>query len=493
MKVCLAGYNLDIDIIKEFSKINENLILTPETISAAYARISRSPKEVGILRKEARQEVEKARASNRRIIFEMSHHSIAEHAVFNFDITGISRRAVEEFEHFRLCSYTEKSQRYVTLKGDFLIPEEIKKTALVNEFCDIVHLQNNLYQKLFNELKLFQFKKHPGIKDQHTLRLLENAAKEDARYILSLTTQTQLGATINARNLELMIRRFASHHLAEIRELGEKLYKAVKAIAPSIILFYKANDYDQKTYSELQQYCGSIKTIKSNKQDRDVVLEDYTPDGDDRLLAALLFRATKQSYENCLSVVKNMSRARKIELFKQSCKYLELYDGVLREFEVVNYTYSLIVSAGCFGQFKRHRLMTLINQDYDPDLGITIPPSIKEIKQEEVFKKVINKTEKLYKKIIKIAPYAGTYILTNAHRKRVLVNVNLRELYHISRLREDPTAQWDIRNISQAMSNLAKKVTPISTALLCGKTDYPKIYYKLFGKHPKVTSVPPPG
>lgn len=492
MKVYLAGYNLDIDIIKKLSRNKKNFVLTPETISAAYARISRSPKKVDVLRKEARQEVEKARLSNRRIIFDMSHHSIAEHAVFNFDITGISRRAVEEFEHFRLCSYTEKSQRYVTLKGDFLIPKEIRKTILVSEFCDIIHLQNKFYQKLFNELKLFQLKKHPIIKDSHTLRQLENAAKEDARYTLSLATQTQLGATINARNLELMIRRFASHYFAEIQELGEKLYREVKAIAPSIILFYRANDYDQKTYFELQRYCEDIKNMKGGKNN-DVVLEDYTPDSDNRILAALLFRVTKRSYDNCLRVVKNMTKAQKIELFKQSCKYLELYDAALREFEMVNYTFSVVVSGGCFGQFKRHRLMTLINQDYDPALGVTIPPSIKEIKQEETFKKVIDKTEKLYKKIIKIAPYAGAYILTNAHRKRILVNVNLRELYHIARLREDPTAQWDIRNISQSMSNLAKKVSPISTLLVCGKTDYPEIYYKLFGKYPKVTSVPPPG
>ncbi|MGQ9664145.1 MAG: FAD-dependent thymidylate synthase [bacterium] len=493
MKVCLAGYNLDIEVIKGLSKNNKNPILTPETISAAYARISRSPKVVGVLRSEALKEVEKARNSNRRIIFEMSHHSIAEHAVFNFDITGISRRAVEEFEHFRLCSYTEKSQRYVTLKGDFLIPKEIRKTALVNEFCEIIHLQNNLYQKLFNALKSYKLKKHPNIKDPYELRLLENAAKEDARYILSLATQTQLGATVNARNLELIMRRFASQRLAEIQELGRKLYKEVKAIAPSLILFFKANDYDQKTYPELQEYSMRLKNGIMNKKNGDVILEDYTPDGDDKILAALLFRIKKGSYASCLKVVKRMSEKEKIELFKQACKYLELYDVVLREFEMVNYIFSLIVSAGCFGQLKRHRLMTLIAQEYDPDLGITIPPSIKEIKMEREFKKVINDTEKLFKKIIKVAPHAGSYILTNAHKKRVLVNVNLRELYHISRLREDPTAQWDIKNISRAMSSQAKKVTPITSALLCGKTDYPETYYKLYKKYPKVTSVPPPG
>jgi len=494
MKVCLAGYNLDIDIISELSKNRKNLVFTPETISAAYARISRSPKSIGALRNEALHEIEKARRSNRKIIFEMSHHSIAEHAVFNFDITGISRRAVEEIERFRLCSYTEKSQRYVTLKGDFLIPEEIKRISLINEFCEIIQLQNNLYKKLFKELKSFKFKKYPDVKDPRSLRLLENTAKEDARYILSLATQTQLGATINARNLEFMIRRFASHQLAEIQELGKKLYQKVKEIAPSIILFYQTNDYDQKTYPELQEYCKRIKVGRvGEKPNAEVILEDYTSDSDNKILTSLLFAVKKDNYLNCLKALRKMNENEKIELFKKACQYLELYDPVLRQFELVNYTFSLIVSAGCFGQLKRHRLMTIINQDYEPDLGITIPPSIKEIKREKEFNKVINETEKLHKKIIKTTPAAGSYILTNAHRKRVLVNVNLRELYHIARLREDPTAQWDIRNIARAMSNEAKRVTPITTALLCSKTDYPEIYYKFFKEYPKVTSVPPPG
>jgi len=74
-----------------------------------------------------------------------------------------------------------------------------------------------------------------------------------------------------------------------------------------------------------------------------------------------------------------------------------------------------------------------------------------------------------------------------------LYYLNLRELYHFTRLREDPTAQWDIQNIANAMSRAAKKVTPITTLLLGSKTEYPEIYYRLYKKFPKVTIVPPPG
>jgi len=495
MKVILAGYNLDTETIKELGWGKRGLPLTPETISAAYARISRSPKSVDRLRAEARHEIGKARFSNRRIIFEMSHHSIAEHAVFNFDIIGISRLAVEKLEKFRLCSYTEKSQRYVTLKGDFVIPAEIKNTGLTEPYVKTIKLQNSFYSYLLKKIVVLNYKKFPNLaKYRANHRTLENWAKEDARYVLSLATQTQVGATINARNLELMIRRFASNHFEEVRILGKKLYETIRKIAPSIILFYRANDYDQKTNSELFGYAGRQGYGEAEKQGcRDVNLRlvDHTPYGDEKVLAALLFKVANNSHARCLQIVKKMTIKQKLDLFKQACKYMELYDVAPREFEYASLVYSMAVSAGCFGQLKRHRLASIVTQDYDPRLGYTLPESVREVGEETKFNEIIQKTEDIFEKIEKKLPGVGSYILTNAHRKMVLIGVNLRELYHISRLREDPTAQWDIRKIAQQMSACAARVMPVTTGLLGGKTDYPEIYRRHFGSYPKITEVPP--
>jgi thymidylate synthase ThyX len=290
-----------------------------------------------------------------------------------------------------------------------------------------------------------------------------------------------------------MIRRFSAHQLGEVNELAKKLFSSVKRIAPSIILFHEANDYDQKTFPELKKYAKKFRRSQDQVISKgDVELIDYDKNGDDKILASILFRARKVSFKKCLGLVKKMSRKEKLKLFKQTCQYLELYDTLLREFEFANLAYSLIVSAACFGQLKRHRIATLISQDYDPGLGFTIPKSIEKVDEKKKFREVIRKSEDVYRKIEKKLPGIGTYVLTNAHRKRVLLGINLRELYHISRLREDPTAQWDIRDKAYKMSKLAKKIMPVTTQLLGGKEDYPRIYHKLFGRNPKVTEVPVP-
>ena len=88
MKIFLAGYNVDSHILDEMkikSGWKDNNV-TPETLSASYARISRDPRDIDQLRDEACREVDRARKSNESIIFGMGHASVAEHAVFNFDI-----------------------------------------------------------------------------------------------------------------------------------------------------------------------------------------------------------------------------------------------------------------------------------------------------------------------------------------------------------------------------------------------------------------------
>jgi flavin-dependent thymidylate synthase len=488
VKVELAGFNVDHDILKGLTKNKKkSLSLTPEIFSAAYARISRSSKNVTELRKEAKEEIEKARKSNRNIIFGMGHHSVAEHAVFNFDIMDVSRLLAEEIERFRLCSYTEKSQRYIKLKGDFIMPAEIKKTPHHKKYREIIQKGKRLYHTLYN--KILQFEETRAGENPSKKKKKDHALKanEDARYILSLSQKTQLGETINGRNLELLLRRFASHELEEGREFGKRVYSLVKNIAPSIILFYQKNDFDHLTYPELRRVTAELTLRKPKGSSGNVRIIDSSKKGDDILLASILHTSSTRSYQDIVDSVRTMTYRRKKEIIKNSFKHMELFDSVLREFEHVRITFSLIVSASCFAQLKRHRLASITTQKYDPKLGVTIPQSVIHAGMDKEFSDFIKKTDDLFGKLEKRVPTAAQYILTNAHRKRVLLTVNARELYHISRLREDEHAQWEIRELTEEMMRLAKRKMPLTFLLSGGKDKYPELYKEIFGTYPKIT------
>ena len=67
-------------------------------MSSSYARISRDKRDIGEIRADARKDVEKARNSNKNIVFGMCHHSVAEHVKVNLDVLRLSRLAVEALE-----------------------------------------------------------------------------------------------------------------------------------------------------------------------------------------------------------------------------------------------------------------------------------------------------------------------------------------------------------------------------------------------------------
>ncbi|MCK4358458.1 MAG: FAD-dependent thymidylate synthase [Candidatus Cloacimonetes bacterium] len=463
----------------KFKKIQ----FTPETISAAYARISRSQKSVDELRKLSLEDVEEARKSNQSIVFDMGHSSIAEHAVFNFDIIGISRYLTEFVQRTRLASFTEKSQRYVSpiysgIKSDYVLPAEIKNNLeFRNEFIKIIEIQNQAYLEFFENLKDYYFKQNANINSSNRLnkKELEGKSKEDSRYVLSLATQTQMGMTINARSIERLLKRLYTVPFKEVGELADKIYYEVKSVTPSLIRYIKPSEYDKERYKTDSHFEPNSDGYKNK-------LLNYTDNCDEKVLATLLFRKTGNSWEDLLNRIKQMSLQERKSLIIESLKNISSYDSLPREFELAEFIFQLNISASCFAQLKRHRMSTIITSDYKIDYGYTIPGSIIEIGKQEEFTQIIGKTEKFYTKLTKTYPEIKNYILTNAHHKLIIFKLNLRELCNFARLREDSHAQWEIRELAHEIVSECKKVAPLTTILICGKDEFEKLYRNVYKK-----------
>jgi thymidylate synthase ThyX len=175
-----------------------------------------------------------------------------------------------------------------------------------------------------------------------------------------------------------------------------------------------------------------------------------------------------------------MTLREKKVLFKTAFEQLQAHDAVLRELENVDLQFELILSASCFAQLKRHRMSTIIAQEYGPQLGVTVPPAVREIGQQKKFMEIMRYTQNAYDQIRKKSPLAAAYVLTNAHRKRVLMKLNAREMYHLARMRADQHAQWDIHDLTDKMLKQAQKVMPLTLMMACGKDNFPDLFRKTF-------------
>jgi thymidylate synthase ThyX len=533
--VILAGYNVDADIVEKvrrgIAEVNAGKQLppdfkdlkpdhlSPESVPAAYARISRDPRPIPDLRAESRVEVEKARKSNGRIIFEMGHKSVGNHAQFNFDILGLSRLAVEDLEARRIGSgYTEKSQRYITLKGDYVVPKEFTAED-ADKFRHLVEdVQNSFYLKNVDKLIDYQFRKNPELakkSDEAAARgvspmmnsarnALSGWGKEDARYALGLAIEAQIGTSFNATAVEHAIRTMKYSPLAESRELAQKLFDVTIKVAPSLIKFTDAANFEKEFGWKLED--GFFRDTKKNMQ---VAVADVLKKVEDKLLflsaaklssrgdvtridcddvdvcvmAAMIHANSSHKMEHCLKVAEYLKKNSELasRFISDAIKTVTMFDDPPREFEFGGgLMFEMVVSSSCFAQLKRHRLMTLVCQDYDPSLGVTVPDSIKAVGLEKEFMDVCRKSEALYNEFRPKYGKAAEYCLTNAHRRRALVAINPRELNHFSRQRCDGHAQWDIRDKSHKMVALAKERAPLSHLLTCGKDQFKQLHSDIY-------------
>jgi flavin-dependent thymidylate synthase len=491
LRVKLAGFNIDSDILRRLDP-GRGPQLTPETLSAAYARISRSSLAVDQLRKKACQDVEKARRSNQKIIFEMGHHSVAEHAVFNFDIMGVSRLALEEIERFRLASYTEKSQRYVTLEGDLVLPRELRAPLLKTIFQAAVDKQNRFYFKACEKLnRRLQLRHREIARNASGQRLVEGWAKEDARYILSLAISGQVGMTVNARSLEHMFRNWRLSSREEVRRLAGKLHALVLPIAPSLILFPEPTEFDRRAFAALDAHFAAAPGPARPRPGHDLKIVSATADGDDMILASRLSAHGSLDFKRALAQVKKCSPGRKKALLKEFFRKVQFFSAMPREFEMADITFQAVVSASCFAQLKRHRMATLLAGDYAPGLGFTLPASIHEAGLGEEFHAIIRATDDAYRRLRETGGAPADYVLTNSHRRRVLMKMNLREIYHFIRLREDAHAQWDIRELAHELAARVKELMPLTAMMLCGKSRFAEEYGNIFSSPPSGAAVQP--
>ncbi|MBN2372140.1 MAG: FAD-dependent thymidylate synthase [Vicinamibacteria bacterium] len=514
LKVILAGYNVDAEIIESLKRGEAVDVanVSPETIPASYARISRDPRKIPELRADARRDVARARKSNANIIFDMGHKSVGNHACFNFDILGVSRLAVEWLEARRAgAGYTEKSQRYVTLKGDYVVPRELSGPDQERFRRLVENTQNAFYKDAYETLVKHHFERNgtsyiaPGAGKRNAT--LEGLGKEDARYGLGLATATQVGTTFSASALENAVRIMKYEELAEVRDLARLLFEAVKDIAPSLILYTDPAIF-QKSFpgrelrddnlnlsprriraavSEAFAKHGEARPqrMKAAIERLDEVTLITCGDVDTNVISAALHSYSKRPAEDCYRLASWLTENEEPgrAFVKELLAHVTEYDNPPRFFEHGGgLMFEAVMSSSCFAQIKRHRMMTLLGQEYDPSLGVTAPDSVRQAGLEDRLKEVCETSAELYREFLSTYGRAAEYCLTNAHRRRVLMCMNPRELNHIARQRCDRHAQWEIRELSRKMVELTRRIAPLATLTTCGKDEFDALYQSVYGR-----------
>lgn len=148
---------------------------------------------------------------------ESGHTSVLEHAVFTFQVEGLSRAALAQLTRHRLASFDVQSQRYVKIENpDLVMPATVMQSGLGAEALDCMMSSMEIYQKLLDA----------------------GVPAEDARYVTPQAVPTKLVMTMNARELlHFFSLRTCNRAQWEIREMADKMLKICMKLAPEIFQY----------------------------------------------------------------------------------------------------------------------------------------------------------------------------------------------------------------------------------------------------------------
>lgn len=194
---------MDVNLIKHTPE--------PEQTVAAAARLCYSADQVEELLQD--MTITRARKFIHKLV-EMRHFSPFEHASFTFGVSGVSRSLSHQLVRHRIASYSQQSQRYVSLQNlPVVVPPSISQDPeSLDTFLQAVKHVEQAYQQL-----------------------LQRVPAEDARYVLPNACQTNLVVTMNARSLHNFFSlRCCNRAQWEIRELAWQMLRLVRGVAPSL-------------------------------------------------------------------------------------------------------------------------------------------------------------------------------------------------------------------------------------------------------------------
>ena len=435
----------------------DNRNLSEEQIAVAFAMTSRRPEPFDEIAEQVSQE--KAADFHERWVLGYGHASVAEHAVVHLAVENISRLACDALEDNRLASYTEKSSRYQVMDaGYFHVPTELDGLpSLRREYVDACQHLFDVYQQLIVGCLEYLRGVHPQrareSESAYHLRL-RRVATDGCRSVLPASTLTNVGVTANARTLEHAISKLISSDLEEEQALGAELRAQGRSITPTLIKYADEVDYLKQRPARRQELADWKGQGSEERQSpAEVRLVHWDGEAEEKLTAAFLYGSAGLTYAEAWERTQAMSPEERHRVIDSFLEGMGPHDAPPRELEVVDYTFEILLDYGAFREFRRHRMQTYLPQLLTVEHGVRIPTVIADAGLEELFAEATTAAESLHRRIHDdVSPSVAQYAVTHAHNRRVLSKLNLRECYHLFKLRTSREAHESIREpVKEAM------------------------------------------
>ena len=444
--------------------------------------------------------LKKAREFYDRVLVGYGDDSVAQLGGAHMACENISNIAANILEDSRIgIAPLEKSTRYVRFdkkdtQGEYLFYKEprILTSAYSEEYQETMRFLFGVYSnqrdsviesvKTRLPIEKTEFK-HPrtgepldyrqASKESDLKRWADSAYRSTVRAhacdvlrgLLPMATKTNVGFFGVGQAYEYLLTKCYSNPLTEIKNLAGGMHRELNQLIPSFVKRAKPSSYLVETERNVKDLTGHGFRESPVKGQETVHLVDYDPQAEEKILAAILFPGTHQSFSEIRAYIKGLSFDSRQDILSKYLKHRRnRRDKPGRALENVQYTFEVLCNIGSYRDLHRHRILTQERQAFTVEHGYDTPSEIVEMGIRSEFDACMDRAESLYRKMVRDLPNEAQYVVPFAYRVRWYMTVNLRELYHIVELRTMPQGHPDYRLVAQEIWKQVERVHPALAA-----------------------------
>ena len=185
-----------------------------------------------------------------------------------------------------------------------------------------------------------------------------------------------------------------------------------------------------------------------------VVLTDFDPEGEDKLLAAVCYPHTHAARgpDPRPGAAPRRRRAGRAAHRVRRRPSRTAVTGPGRAFERVDYRFDVLADYGAFRDLQRHRMLTIEWQRLGPRHGYDVPPEIADAGLTDTCPRRDGAIRSaLYDAMALDFPEQASYAVALAYRVRFVMQMNAREAMHVIELRTAPQGHPTYRAVCQEM------------------------------------------
>jgi len=463
------------------------LVNLPEVVKGAlFARYSRSAKSLrrlfldefvgdldltGDLTVDASVGLARAEELYNRVFLEYGDDSVAQLGGVHLACEQASNLLTKVLERGRLMAYLEQSTRYIPytarLAGRYRYyrpPEVLESTLGLRYIADLDAAFDDYATCLpvLLDWARGRYPKQPGDSDFVYQQSLKAKAFDAARGILPAATLSNVGIYGTGQSFEALLLRMRAHPLFEARAYAAMMLEELRKVIPSFLTRVDRPErggawstYLAETRTATEAAVQRILADEEPEPRPSVVLTDFDPDGEDKVLAAICYPHSSLPDDQLLSRVRRLGADERDALL---AAYVGTRDNRRhkpgRAFERTQYRFDVLADYGAFRDLQRHRLLTIDWQPLTAQHGYETPDAIAEAGLTDRFDEAMGRAADLAAVLAPRFPDDAPYAVALAYRVRFVLDMNAREAMHVLELRSSPQGHPAYRRVAQEMHRL---------------------------------------